>query len=134
MDYEPRCDDGTLPTDCAMKRWYGDLKTAMRRARQSIAYSTMTGAMLRDAGFSDVEDRSTRIPLNEWHSRLLPANPFQIRLGMSYLGWMEAVHLEGLSMQPFTLHLGKTAEEVRIAARDAADEMRRVMHHSFNEL
>lgn len=129
MDLEPRSDDGTLPTDCPLKQWYGDLKNAMRRAGRSIQYSTMSKDMLNTAGYQDVTEKVIQIPLNEWHP-----NPHKKMLGSWYTCWLDEEALQGLSMQPFTQLMGMTPDEVRAAVGDAVQDVRRHNYHAYHEL
>ena len=129
MDFEPRCDDGTMPTECPLKWWHGDLKSATRRAHRPIQYNTTTRFMLETAGFVDVHEEVIQVPVNTWHPDV-----HKKQLGFWYTGWMEERALEGLSMQPLTLLGGKTPDEVRFAARGAAEDIRRTKYHTFNEL
>ena len=129
MDFEPRCDDGSMPTDCALKRWYGDLKAATRKAERPIQYSTMSTNMLAEAGFEDVHEQIIQVPVNRW-----PRDHFREYVGIWYGLWMDEEALLGLSMQPFTHVLHKSPDEVRSAVRAAAEDMRRNRYHTFNEL
>ncbi len=129
MDFEFRCDDGSMPTDCPLKWWYGDLKNATRRARRPIQYNTMSRSMLESVGFKEVGEEVIQLPVNTW-----PSDMHKKQLGFWYTGWMEERALEGLSMQPLTLVAEKSPDEVRTAARGAAEDIRRTKYHTFNEL
>jgi len=66
IDFEPRCDDGSLPTD-PLCTWYDYLKAATKRMHRPIEYNPHTGTILRTAGFVDiVEHKVIKLPMNSW--------------------------------------------------------------------
>ncbi|KAL9614201.1 MAG: hypothetical protein Q9167_001289 [Letrouitia subvulpina] len=66
MDFEPRCDDQTLPPDARIRQWYNSLAQATYLANRPIAYRHDTREMLAAQGFVDIEDEVIRVPLSEW--------------------------------------------------------------------
>jgi len=96
IDMEPRCDDGTLPPDCMLKKWYNYLADATARVTQPIAYEHRTRQLLQSAGFIDIQEMVIRVPYNSW-----PNDPHQKDIGRWYnLGITEG--LEALSFAPLT--------------------------------
>ena len=130
VDFEPRCDDGTLPIlDCKLNEWYGYLKKATIKANRPIAFSRETRNMLENEGFVDVEEQIIQIPLNPW-----PKDPHKKTLGLYYTGWMETTALESMSMQPLTLVEKKSREFVEALCREASQDIKRCKYHAYNKL
>jgi len=96
IDLEPRCDDGSLPADSPLRKWYDYLADATARASRPIAYNHTTRQMLQAAGFIDIQEIVIRAPYNSW-----PNDPHQKEIGRWYnLGITEG--LDALSFAPFT--------------------------------
>ncbi|KAF2853512.1 methyltransferase LaeA [Plenodomus tracheiphilus IPT5] len=96
IDMEPRCDDGTLPADSMLKRWYGWLADATHRVARPIAYEHRTRQLLQQAGFIDIQETVIRVPYNSW-----PNDPHQKDIGRWYnLGITEG--LDALTFAPLT--------------------------------
>ncbi|KAI8933804.1 Secondary metabolism regulator lae1, variant 3 [Plenodomus lindquistii] len=96
IDMEPRCDDGSLPEDGMLKRWYGWLADATHRVARPIAYEHRTRQLLQQAGFIDIQETVIRVPYNSW-----PNDPHQKDIGRWYnLGITEG--LEALTFAPLT--------------------------------
>lgn len=130
VDFEPRCDDGTLPIlDTKLNEWYGYLKKATIKANRPIAFSRETRNMLENEGFVDVEEQIIQIPLNPW-----PKDPHKKTLGLYYTGWMETRALESMSMQPLTLVEKKSREFVEALCREASQDIKRCRYHAYNKL
>lgn len=96
IDLEPRCDDGTLPAESALVKWYNYLADATARVSRPVAYNHQTRQMLQAAGFIDIQEIVIRAPYNSW-----PNDPHQKEIGRWYnLGITEG--LEALSFAAFT--------------------------------
>ncbi|CBX97665.1 predicted protein [Plenodomus lingam JN3] len=96
IDMEPRCDDGSLPDDSMLKRWYEWLADATHRVARPIAYEHRTRQLLQQAGFIDIQETVIRVPYNSW-----PNDPHQKDIGRWYnLGITEG--LEALTFAPLT--------------------------------
>lgn len=61
-----RCDDGTLGCDSHLNRWARDLQRAARTVDRPLDFADKMQAMLRRAGFVDVQERIFKMPLNAW--------------------------------------------------------------------
>ena len=111
IDIRPRCDDGTLPENSPIIRWYNWLDDATGQC-VPIRYQDQTCEMLRAQGFVDIEDTIIRLPINGW-----PSDPHQQNIGKWYnLGLYEATEAMGLGPLTRVYHL--SAENVRQYARD----------------
>ena len=129
MDFEPRCDDGTMPRACKLVQWYGDLKIATEKAHRPIQFKRDTAKMLRDQGFVDVEEKVIQLPLNGWH----PDKQMK-SVGTDYTAWMGYDDLVGMSLQPFTHIEGMSPERAKSFAREASFDILRPKYHGHNEL
>ncbi|KAF2112111.1 methyltransferase LaeA [Lophiotrema nucula] len=96
IDLEPRCDDGTLPPNSDVRKWYDYLADATSRVFRPIAYNHQTRQMLQSAGFIDIQEIVIRAPYNSW-----PNDPHQKDIGRWYnLGITEG--LDALTYAPLT--------------------------------
>ena len=130
VDFEPRCDDGTMPRACKLVQWYGDLKIATEKAHRSIRYRRMeTTEMLLRQGVVDVKEQILQLPLNGWHpDRHLKS------LGTDYTAWMGYDDLVGMSLQAFTHIEGMSPESAKNFAREASLDILRPRYHGYNNL
>ena len=85
--------------------------------------------MLLRHGFIDVKEEIIQLPINGWHP-----NAHLKELGNWYTAWMGYDDLVGMSLQPFTHVLGKSAEKARGMAQDATLDVLRVRYHGYNNL
>jgi len=124
---EPRCDDGSLPSDSQYNHWYHKyLIDATARAHRPIAFRHDTRHLLERAGFVDIQISKTRLPIGEWA-------PNQIDLGRWYrLGITEA--LEALSLAPFCRSFGWPVKDVRRYVAEVDEVLRRADIHAYNDL
>ncbi len=128
LDMEPRCDDGTLPSDSILVRWWRYLADATRRVNKPLAYNHWTGQMLQQAGFVDIQETVMRIPLNSW-----PADPHLKDVGRWYnLGMTEG--LEAFSLAPFTRVNRWSLDDVKRIVRDVKKVMCDKKVHAYNNL
>ncbi|KAL8972443.1 MAG: hypothetical protein Q9183_000547 [Haloplaca sp. 2 TL-2023] len=99
VDLEPRCDDGTLPEDATINRWYDALKSATQIAGRPIAYNTATPQMLAAQGFTDIQEKVIRLPLSYWRGSGGP----QREIAYFYpLALVDEAGLEAYSLGPLT--------------------------------
>lgn len=130
VDFEPRCDDGTMPRACKLVQWYGDLKIATEKANRSIRYSRSAAKdQLVEEGFVDVKEEIIQLPLNGWHS-----DRHKKALGTDYTAWMGYEDLVGMSLQPFTHVEGMSPEVAKNFAREASLDILRPKYHGYNNL
>lgn len=102
IDYEPRCDDGTLAADSDISLWWRHLSQATHTMGKPIAYRHDTRQLLERAGFTDVSEQIIKMPLNRW-----PTDPWQRAIGECYSILLGAVDppidaISGMSMAPFS--------------------------------
>lgn len=129
IDYEPRCDDGTLPPNSALAQWYQYVADATDRASRPIAYNHTTRRMLEMAGFIDIQETIIRAPYNSW-----PADPHQKEIGRWYnLGICEG--LEALSLGPLTrIYRWDAAQHVKPLVDSAIRQIRAKKIHAYNNM
>ena len=128
VDFEPRCEDGSMSREVPLVRWYGDLKKATDRANRPMQYRTLESTeMLVRQGFMDVKEETIKLPINGWCK-----DEHLKSLGTDYTAWMGYDDLVGMSLQPFTHIVGMSAERVKAYARDAATDILRVKYHAYN--
>ncbi|KAI9885340.1 MAG: Secondary metabolism regulator lae1 [Watsoniomyces obsoletus] len=128
LDYQPRCDDGTLPQDSMLVRWWQYLADATARYNRPLAYNPWTRHMLQQAGFVDIQETVMRIPLNPW-----PANSHMKDVGRWYnLGMTEG--LEALSLGPLTRVNRWSLNDVQRIVQDVKKVMCDKKVHAYNNL
>jgi len=79
IDIQPRCDDGTLPSDSRLLRWCQCLLHATQEANRPLAYNVDTRSMLERHGFVDIQEQVIQVPLNPW-----PSEPHRKDMGRWY--------------------------------------------------
>lgn len=125
IDYQPRCDDGTLPPDSAVHRWW-QLQLEATRGK-SIAYPDMV-SLLQRAGFTGVHCTSFPLPFHRWmkgwgevgdsvRAMLTQNDPFT-----------------ALSMAPFTRNLGWFKDEVEAFVREVHACADTLVYHGYFQL
>ena len=130
VDFEPRCDDGTMPRSCKLVQWYADLKNATEKANRPIRFRvTESKEMLLRHGFVDVKEEIIRLPMNGW-----PPDRHLKSLGTDYTAWMGYEDLVGMSLQPLTHIERMNADTAKAFARDAALDILRYNYHGYNNL
>jgi hypothetical protein len=128
IDLKPRCNDGTLPQDSALVKWYEYLVDATQRAVRPIAYNEGTRQYLENAGFIDIHEEVIRAPYNSW-----PNDPHQKEIGRWYnLGLTEG--LEALSVAPFTRVFQWRLQDVRPLLEAVQRQVRDRKIHAYNNM
>jgi hypothetical protein len=128
IDFQPRCDDGTLSPELNVVRWYNWLVDATQRSGKSLAYQHTTRQMLQAAGFVDIVETIIRAPYNAW-----PSDPHLKDVGRWYnLGMMEG--LEALSLGPLTRVYRWSPEVVRGLIPGVAKEICSKRIHGYNNM
>ena len=128
IDFEPRCDDGTLPNPSPWRDWYHRYLTdATARVYRPIAYDHNTPQILRSLGFVDVQTQKIKLPVGEWH-------PGKIDLGRFWrVGLSEA--LEPLSLKVFTGPTWKwPLHDVKRYIAEVHAMVNRADIHAYNDL
>lgn len=128
IDYTPRCDDGSLPPNSALRKWHDWLMDATERACKPMAYNTETGAVLAAQGFVDIREEVIKIPINPWEK-----DPHQKDVGRWYnLGMTQG--LEACSMGPFTRIFGWNREDVTRLTDDVRKEICSRKIHVYHQV
>ncbi|KAI9785929.1 MAG: Secondary metabolism regulator lae1 [Geoglossum umbratile] len=128
IDFQPRCDDGTLAPELNVVKWYNWLVDATQRSGKSLAYQHTTRQMLQSAGFVDIVEVVIRAPYNDW-----PADQHSKDVGRWFnLGMTEG--LEALSLGPLTRVYHWSPEVVRGLIPNIAKEMRSKRIHAYNNI
>ncbi|KAI9759318.1 MAG: Secondary metabolism regulator lae1 [Chaenotheca gracillima] len=128
IDLEPRCDDGTMPTNSILTQWWEYLVDATRRVNKPLAYNHWTRGMLERAGFVDIQETIIRAPLNTW-----PAEPHLKDVARWYnLGTIEG--LEAYSLAPFTRVFQWSRGDVDRIVKDVKREMNNKKIHVYNNM
>lgn len=128
FDWYPRCDDGSLPSDCALLQWYSLLCQATEGAYKPIAYNTSTRQQLQSAGFTEVAEQIIRIPLNSW-----PKDKQEHDIGQWCLLGLD-LYLEALTLGPFTRVLGWGKQRVDKLLSEVRRDLRTKRFHAYCEL
>ncbi|KAL8905805.1 MAG: hypothetical protein Q9207_002418 [Kuettlingeria erythrocarpa] len=131
LDIEPRCDDGTLPANASIRRWYTALKRATETFNRPIAYNHATPEMLARQGFVDIEERVIRLPMSTWSPHMrerVLANWYQ-------LAWVDEGGLEAYSLGPLTrAPVSWPADQVTRFCNDVGAEISNRDYHIYNTM
>ncbi|KAF1813886.1 LaeA-like protein, partial [Eremomyces bilateralis CBS 781.70] len=129
IDFQPRCDDGTLRPESHVVQWYQYLAEATGRVSKSITYESNTGHILRSAGFIDIQETVIRAPYNGW-----PADPHQKHIGRWYnLSITEG--LEALSLAALTrINRWDADQHVRPLLSAVRAEINSRKIHAYNNI
>jgi len=107
IDFEPRCDDGSL-SGTPITQWYNYVKAATRRMHRPVEYPNNPGDILRQAGYVDIKHVAViRAPYNSWSS-----NPVEREIGRWHVVGM-AETVETFSIKPFREAFGWDEKTVR---------------------
>ena len=119
IDWVPRCDDGSLPTNSALSEWSSNLLKAMDiYGRPMKLNPTETRHELAQAGFKDIHETAIRAYYNNW-----PDDPHNQNVG----NWFHIALSKGLtalSYAPMMEKLGMSKEEVERLCSRAQEEIR----------
>jgi hypothetical protein len=125
---EARSDDGTLTHHHALSRWQQYLMDATAAAGKPVAYEHQTGQLLRDAGFTDIQEVVYQLPLNPW-----PAETHLKDCGRWYnLGMSEG--LEAFSLGPLCRVMKWPQDEVRKFLKDVQKDINSKQIHAYSNM
>ncbi|KAF3921558.1 hypothetical protein AA313_de0203076 [Arthrobotrys entomopaga] len=128
IDYEPRCDDGTMSPNSNLVKWYQYLADATERSGKPLRYSHKTGKMLADAGFTDIREVIIQVPYSPWSS-----DPHLKKIGSWYtLAMSEG--LESLCIAPFNRIYGWDLEQINTFLGPVKKEMLSKKVHAYNNM
>jgi hypothetical protein len=103
------CDDGDIPADNALKKWFADLSRVSMLADRPIHIVPELKSILIEAGFVDVQEKVYKIPVNGW-----PRCPELKRIGEL---WQRCLGdgLSGFSYALFHRVMGMRKEEIEVS-------------------
>ncbi|KAL8700440.1 MAG: hypothetical protein Q9201_005445 [Fulgogasparrea decipioides] len=132
IDIEPRCDDGTLPEDATINRWYDALRSATQIAGRPIAYNPATPQMLAAQGFVDIQQKVIRLPLSYWPGSGGPRREiaFFYPLALTDEAGLEAYSLGPLTRAPVSWPV----EDVMRYCEETRRDIRNRNYHVYHEM
>ncbi|GAB7356101.1 hypothetical protein MBLNU459_g6706t1 [Dothideomycetes sp. NU459] len=108
IDFTPRCDDGTLPPDSMLNKWYDYLIQATSQTAKPLSYQPNTRQLLQQAGFTDITEQVIQAPYRAWS-----ADRVQIDIGNFNQTALDLCYgLEALSLGPFSRVFNWTRPEI----------------------
>ena len=137
IDLTPRCDDGSLPANSWLERWYTDLRNASASASRSIEYTSNIGRLLHEAGFTDIREEVHQLPLNgHWAT-----DQTTRKVGLWYHTSLGEGHnktggygLEAMSLWPLTKFYNWPVSHVQRFCSDAYAEVSNPKIHAYHRL
>ncbi|KAF8243547.1 S-adenosyl-L-methionine-dependent methyltransferase [Wilcoxina mikolae CBS 423.85] len=128
IDMNAKTDDRSLTPSHALYQWQQYLLEATAASGKPFAYEHRTGQLLRDAGFTDIQEVVLKLPLNPW-----PTDPHLKDCGRWYnLGLNEG--LEGFSLGPMCRVLGWPVEEVHNFLKSVRKDINNRSIRAYSEM
>jgi hypothetical protein len=125
IDFQPRCDDGSLPQQSALAHWSQNIIEASLRAYRPLSYNHDTRRMLEGQGFVEIQEQVIKAPLNPW-----PADPHLKDIGRWFcLGMIRG--LEGMTLGPLTRYNGWSKDDVTRLCKDVEKEILSKKIHAY---
>lgn len=129
IDWNPRCDDGSLRRDAYVVRWANELQDALDNfGRPMRVDSNLTKQRLADASFVDIKEEVIPLPLNGWPADAHGKNVgrwFNLGMGQAY---------QSLSLAPLCRGHGWTLEEVQELSENVKKEFLSNSVHAYCNL
>ncbi|RDW58896.1 S-adenosyl-L-methionine-dependent methyltransferase-3 [Coleophoma cylindrospora] len=122
------CDDGTLPSGSALKKWGDCILEASIKGGRPINSPKSYKSLLQTAGFTDVVEKIYKWPTNTW-----PKDKDLKTIGL----WQHENATSGLhafSMALFTRFLGWSREEVENFCADVQKDLRDTKIHAYSPI
>lgn len=128
-----RCDDDTLPprdpdfnSSYAFQNWVQYCQAGTRMVDRPLRIAHKMADWMREAGFVDVQERVTKVPLNPW-----PKDRELKTLGVwSQTNWLDG--LAGFTYTPFGARgLGWTQEEMEVFLVDVRKSIKDRSVHTY---
>ncbi|KAI2635243.1 S-adenosyl-L-methionine-dependent methyltransferase [Xylaria nigripes] len=115
VDYNAQSDNGALDDSSALRQWSQTYLYAMEQCKDPRAPRQL-GAWLREAGFTDVDERMMQLPMCAWPNNqrdrdIGAANEENVRMLLS-----------SLAIYPFTQYLGLSITEFHVLVAKARSE------------
>lgn len=132
-DIACRCDDDTLPppdpnfrSPYAFQNWVQYCQLTTDRMQRPIRIAHAVAGWMREAGFVDVQETVSKVPLNPW-----PKDPHSREIG----SWSERIWLDGLAgftYVPFGPRgLGWTQDEMEVFMVDVRKSIQDRKVHTY---
>lgn len=136
IDFQPRCDDGTLKPGKLTDWWDLYIKGSYEAFNRRLHYEPTTGEMLIAAGFreQDIRHEVYKIPLNDWSKKNREAGAWwQICMspGVNETG---GFGLEAMSLAPLCRFSNWPPEHVKRLCGEAFAQAADSNVHAYNEL
>ncbi|KAF2138077.1 uncharacterized protein K452DRAFT_234911 [Aplosporella prunicola CBS 121167] len=126
FEYQAGCDDGSLPKDgYKLEEMLKYVAEGLKRLGPDLYGVLKLPQMLKDAGFVNVEDRITKVPIGPWAK-----NKLLRKTGL----YLQAIGLDGLqaiAMAPMTRGLGWSPQSVEVFLKDVRDQMKDPSIHAY---
>ncbi|PUU78206.1 S-adenosyl-L-methionine-dependent methyltransferase [Tuber borchii] len=120
-----RCDDGTLPVDSSLHRYYDLVNEAADKLGQEFKVAASLDSFILDAGFDKMSHEEMKISIGTW-----PADKKQKDMGAVMLLAIEH-GFESFGMAFFTRILGMEVPEAKELIAGAKKESRSKKIHSY---
>ena len=125
IDFQPRCDDSSLPPNSALAHWAHNIIEASLRAYRPLSYNNDTRRMLEGQGFVEIREEVIKAPLNPWS-----ADPHLKDIGRWFcLGMIRG--LEGMTLGPLTRYNGWSKDDVSRLCQDVEKEILSKKIHAY---
>ncbi|KXX80446.1 Trans-aconitate 2-methyltransferase [Madurella mycetomatis] len=126
IDWNPRCDDGTMPRDAYVVQWANELMDAMDGFGRPLRMdSNLTKQRLTDAGFVDIKEEVIRLALNGW-----PADSHGREVGRWFnLGLRQSY--QPLSLAPLARGHNRTPAEIHELTEKVGAEIYSLSLHAY---
>jgi hypothetical protein len=126
IDWNFRCDDGTLPEDSHARRWAEELLDAMDSFGRPLRMdSNLVKQRLRDAGFVDIKEDVIQLPVNGWSS-----DPFLRDVGRWFNLALRQTY-QPLALAPLFRNQSRTPAEVQDLALKVKHELWSNQVHAY---
>ncbi|CAH0029510.1 unnamed protein product [Clonostachys rhizophaga] len=130
IDWDPQWDEsGDIPSPSSLKEWADRFLAGLDRSKRSGRVDPAhRRRMLEDAGFTEIEVKTTRLYASPW-SRDERANDIARWFNMSFING-----IEGMSLTPMIDYGDMRIEEVRNLCHRVDREMAHLQYHGYMTL
>lgn len=129
IDWTPRCDDGTLAENAAVRTWAHELMGVMDETGRPMRFDPpRQRQLMAEAGLVDITEEIIKVPFNGWEGDLAdrPAGRF------FFLGLKKGI--EALSLAPFCRYKRMSPEEVKAVTDKVISEVSLRRNHGYCNL
>lgn len=125
------CDDGTLPADSIMTRWYDIFAKCVAKMGKRVDTLDTMREKIERAGFTNVQEASNKFPVGPW-----PKNPVYKEVGRVHLNALKT-GLEGYTMFLLT-NFGDpepwSPEQVQLFLMETRQEFNNKTYHAYERI